>query len=435
MTMRALRTITPAALACAALALPAGAAGAINGRDHAPGELVVGYVDGTVETVDVAPGRSLAGATRELERRRGVRFAHPNWIARASYAVYDQGSMGEPGAWRREQWNFLGKPGGVRAEAAWKRVARRGRPGATGVTVAVVDSGVAYAAAEGFAASPDFAPARFVPGFDFVDDDREPLDENGHGTHVAGTIAEETTVGSPSAKPDYLTGLAYGSTLMPVRVLDDDGTGLALDVAEGVDWAAEHGADVINLSLQLPAEVQSCSDVPELCAATRRAKRAGALVVGAAGNSEGGGLPHALFPAAAPAVLGVGATTEHGCLAAYSNYGPGVDVLAPGGGPPAPPALKPRCEGDAAHVYQLTYACFPGLCHDFSQFAIRPDVGTSMAAAHASGVAALVRASGRASTPRALTRRLVCTARRAKPKEYYGRGLLDAGRAIAATCR
>ena len=103
--------------------------------------------------------------------------------------------------------------------ATWTK---SGRPGAEGVTVAVLDTGIAYRdLGSKFVRSPDFAAGQFVKGYDFIDDDRLPLDENGHGTHVAGTIGEKTdnAIG--------LTGLAYRAKLMPVRVLDKHGRGQA----------------------------------------------------------------------------------------------------------------------------------------------------------------------------------------------------------------
>jgi serine protease len=300
----------------------------------------------------------------------------------------------------------------------------------------VVDTGIAFADSSeppGFTASPDFEPHQFVPGHDFVAEGTPPLDENGHGTHVAGTIAEQVTLGAPSPG-DFLTGLAYEAQLMPVRVLDRQGAGNSADVAAGILWAARNGADVINVSLQLPTRVRRCKQVKAICRATRNAKKLGALVVAAAGNSTGGGgRPRALFPAQAPGVLSVAASSESGCLAAYSNFGRGVDLVAPGGGSPKASIARRRCRDDSQAVRQVSFDCFPGgFCTDFEDLEIRPDIGTSMAAAHASGVAALVRASGAAGSDpssKRLRKRLRCTARGAKPPRFYGAGLLDAARA------
>ena len=106
-----------------------------------------------------------------------------------------------------------------RAARAWGNLVAAGAPGGAGVTVAVLDTGVAYPQQASRPASPDLSPSRFVPGYDFVDDDDDPYDENGHGTHVASTIAEETDNGYG------VTGLAYGVRIMPVRVLDRNGDG------------------------------------------------------------------------------------------------------------------------------------------------------------------------------------------------------------------
>lgn len=442
------------ATSCAALVLAIGAlpthavgsagppgpvpAGAPNGSPSAdtayvPGQVVVGVRGGRSTVVELPPSTSVTAAAASLPRDPGVRFAEPNYVATASLAPYDRGSSGQPGGWEADQWSFLGKPGGIRVTGAWDRLASRGAPGGRGVVVAVVDTGVAYASDGGEAISPDFDSREFVPGIDIVGGDSSPEDANGHGTHVGGTIAAQVTLDRPSLTPDYLTGIAYGASLMPVRVLDAEGAGSASDVASGILWAAKNGADVINLSLQFDPSVTSCAQVPTVCTAVRRAKRRGALVVAAAGNAATGTGSHgALFPGAAPGVLAVGATTQHGCLAAYSHYGGRTDIVAPGGGAPRPTTSRTECAADQAPVQQLTYACFPACGNDLSSFAIRPDIGTSMAAAHTSAVAALViasRAAGRDPSPHRLEKRIECTARPVSPEQLYGWGLLDAERA------
>jgi serine protease len=425
-----------AALAGAMLGV-AGLPAAAAAEPFVPGEVVVGLERGGTRVVELEPGVEVGDAVGELRDDPDVAYANPNWVARAALSPFDRGRSGDPGGWRQDQWNFLGGAGGIRAPKAWDRAIAAGAPGAAGTTIGVVDTGIAYADSSelpGFSASPDFGPEQFVAGQDFVDPGTGPLDENGHGTHVAGTIAEQVTVGAPAPEDDFLTGLAYGAQLMPVRVLDAQGAGNSVDVAAGILWAARHGADVINVSLQLPSRVRRCKQVRDVCRATRKAKKLGALVVAAAGNSTGGGgRPRALFPAKAPGVVSVGASTESGCLAAYSNYGRGVDLVAPGGGAPKARVARRRCRDDSQAVRQLSFDCFPhGFCADFQDFEIRPDIGTSMAAAHASGVAALVRASdaaGSRPSPKRLRKRLRCTARRAKPSRFYGHGLLDAARA------
>ncbi len=417
-------------LACATLPASAAASDA-----RAPDQLVVGLADGATRVAELAPGTSVAERAAQLRRRPGVRSAAPNWLAHASTEPLDQGTAGTVGGWAADQWSLGPRPGGIRAPAAWDRLIAAGRPGGSGVVVAVVDSGIAYEDAAGHAASPDFSSA-FVPGIDLVDDDDQPLDENGHGTHVAGTIAERATFASPSPTPDYLTGIAYGVSLMPVRVLDASGVGSTDDVATGILWAARHGAHVINVSLNFDPQVDSCRDVPTVCTAVRKADRLGAFVVASAGNAlDARGRNRALFPGAAPGAFAVGATTQDGCLAEYSYFGRRTDLLAPGGGPARTGgASRPACEDDSLPILQLTYACFPMNCDGaWQRFAIRPDVGTSMSAAHASAVAALVLGAGAAGPnpdPQRLALRLRCTAVSAKPKRFYGPGRLDAQRAV-----
>ena len=437
MHSKRLRSALAAASAMLALAaVPAYAQGPDPSDAFVPGEAIVGLEGGGTTVAELPAGTPVAEGIAQLERNPEIRFATPNWIAHASVDVLDQGAAGTPGGWREDQWSFLGKPGGIHVAPAWDELAKEHEPGGLGTTVAVVDTGLAYASAPGYLPSPDFGISQFVSGIDLVDDDGAPLDENGHGTHVAGTIAEEATWGQPAAGPDYLTGIAYGARLMPIRVLDAEGVGGTDDVATGILWAARNGAEVINLSLNFDPMVDRCSDVPTVCTAIRKARKAGALVVGAAGNAlDANGKHRALFPAGASDAFGVGATTEHGCLAAYSHYGKRTDLLAPGGGAArGGPASRPECAHDSRPVLQLTYACFPMDCTGGREaFAIRPDIGTSMSAAHASGVAALVISSGVVGgdpSPERVAERLQCTARPRQPERYYGVGLLDAARAV-----
>ncbi len=415
--------------------VPAQAAAESPQPAYVPGEVVVELAGGGTSVAELPEGTSVAAGIAALERDPGVRTANPNWLARAALTPFDQGTAGTPGGWENDQWSLRGRPGGIRVGGAWDRLFAVNAPGGFGVTVAVVDTGIAYEAAPGFAVSPDFLGTQFVPGIDLVDDDTQPLDENGHGTHVAGTIGEQVTIGQPASTPDYLTGIAYGASLMPVRVLDGDGIGSTDDVAAGILWAARSGADVINLSLNFDPSVTSCRQVPTVCASIRKARKLGALVVASSGNAlTGAGSKRSLFPAAAPHAFSVAATTEHGCLAGYSHYGKRTDLVAPGGGAPRPAAARPACANDTIPVLQLTYACFPNDCTGAHQrFDIRPDVGTSMSAAHASGVAALVIASGVAGPdpdPDRVALRLQCTARPSAPERFYGAGLLDAERAV-----
>ena len=152
-----------------------------------------------------APARRWREALAELRRRAGVLSATPNYIARISYIPNDPGRATTAGGWQELQWNFAG-PFGVNAPTAWDNVARAGRLGGSGVVVAVLDTGVAYADRGRIRRSPDLRGNRFVRGYDFVDRDPHPHDENGHGTHVASTIAESNrqrrsaSPASPSAR-------------------------------------------------------------------------------------------------------------------------------------------------------------------------------------------------------------------------------------------
>jgi serine protease len=219
---------------------------------------------------------------------------------------FDGGLTGQPDGWRALQWNFLNQQYGIDVEPAWARLAALGRPGARGVVVAVLATGVAYANHGKFRRSPDLTGTSFAPGYDFIDDDPYPDDHNGHGTHVASTIAERTNNGRA------VTGIAYDATIMPVRVLDSRGEGNANVIARGVRFASRHGADVINLSLEFPGDVKA-SDIRPLLRAIKAAHDRGAVIVGASGNEAG---KVVTYPARAPQVIATGATTPDTCGAA-----------------------------------------------------------------------------------------------------------------------
>jgi serine protease len=305
-------------------------------------------------------------------------------------------------------------------------VAADGARGGRGVTVAVLDTGVAYANRGRFRLSPDFNRFTFVKGYDFIAHNPYPNDRNGHGTFVAAVIAEATD------NRYGLTGLAYGARIMPVRVLDAAGEGEASAIAEGVFFAVKHGAKVINLSLEFTPGV-TAADIPELIEALRFAHRRGVLVVAAAGNE---GHAAIAYPAKAPDVVSVGATTEHGCLAAYSNDGAGLTLVAPGGGPDANLPGDPNCHPEAPSgrdVYQVTFSG-----SSVRRFGIPAGYeGTSMATPHVAATAALIIASGVLGphpTPAQITARLRATARPlggGGDERLYGAGLVDAAAATA----
>jgi serine protease len=246
-----------------------------------PARLEGGQTQTALEAVP--RGASVAATLRRVRSERGVAWAVPDYVAHIAggpngeYVPDDRGSGKAAGDWRELQWNFVGEYG-VRAPEAWANLIHDGHPGGQGVTVAVLDTGVAYASRGRFRRSPDFGRYQFVKGYDFIANDPYPYDRNGHGTFVAATIAEETNNGYG------LTGLAYGARLMPVRVLNAAGEGEASTIARGVYFAVRHGAQVINLSLEFSPGV-TASDIPELIQALRYAHRHNVLVAAAAGNA------------------------------------------------------------------------------------------------------------------------------------------------------
>ncbi|MBK5110797.1 MAG: S8 family serine peptidase [Thermoleophilia bacterium] len=412
------------------------------GDAYVPGEVIVQKRGENVpRTVELGEGADVPAVADRLEERRAIEHATPNYIARISgWGPNDPGinppGKGKAGNWRIKQWNFLGcgslchpersssgheSRGGMNVVRAWQNLRRAGRAGAAGVRVAVLDTGIAYRNdGRFFRRNPDLEAGRFLPGRDFVDDDSRPLDLNGHGTHVAGTIGQQTD------NRLGLTGIAFRSKLIPVRVMDASGFGTTENITRGIRWATDHGARVISMSLNF-----RCGEsIPPVEDALEYAHSRGVTLVGSTGNRSAQSCPS--LPATAAQVIGVGGTSESGCVAGYSFISPAVDIAAPGGGAAHGNRNCPFESRDRP-ILQVSMAG-----KDPSRFKISPGWrGTSMAAAHVAGAAAAVLASGTTGAkkgPAQVKQRLLGTARLPdfaadQNPSGFGAGIVDLGRA------
>jgi serine protease len=437
------------ALMFAASASPAAAAEdpqpALGPDDtYVPGELLVQYegkaVPTTVEIPEAADPEQVA---ERVEEQAKVESATPNYVARISAWLPDDPGVnptrtGRVGGWQDKQWNFLpclslchkgastGRQslGGMNVIRAWRQLRRAGRAGARGVKVAVLDTGVAYRnRGRQYRKNPDMRRNTFLPGYDFVSRDRIPLDRNGHGTHVSATIAQATGNGRG------LTGVAYRAKIIPVRVMDANGFGTTANVIRGIRWAADRGARVASMSLNFACGAK----IPPLEEALRYAHSKGVLLVGSSGNKGAQTCPS--LPATARQVISVGGTTESGCVANYSFRSEEIDLAAPGGG-----STRSGCPARTGDRPILQVGMI-GQAPD--SFGIEPGwKGTSMAAAHVAGAAAMVIASKaiRKKGPSQVRKRLLDTARtpphaRGNPASGMGAGIVNLGKAVNPTYR
>ena len=313
-----------------------------------------------------------------------IEYIEPNYIYRADAITFDSDDGIPNDPMYGKQWNLRS----INVESAWNKTQ------GDGITVAIIDTGVSRV--------PDLQQTKFVPGYDFVNDRTLATDDSGHGTHIAGTIAQSTN-------NNYgVAGIAYEASIMPLKVLSASGGGTVADIAESIKFAADNGADIINMSLGGGGESQIMKEAIDY------AHNKGLVIIAAVGNANQNS---ANYPARYPHVIGVSATDAAGEKAPYSNFGAGVDISAPGG--------STSDKNEAGGILQETINPENGKSV-FASFQ-----GTSMASPHVAGVAALVKASG-IQDPEEITNILKKSARAVKedPLNHFGVGQLDAAAAV-----
>ncbi len=270
-----------------------------------PGDKVLGKTLTGVYVIDVRGASSLADVAARYRALPGVAYAEPNALAKgAALSAPNDPSYSSDWAWSK-----------IGAVSGWS--AYPGAYTATGgATIGIVDTGID-------ASHPDLSDGRVLTsqGANCINDAGtcgagSTTDDNGHGTHVAGIAGAATNNGTGVA------GTAFDAHLIPVKVLDSSGSGSYAAITNGIVWAAQHGARVINLSIEGVVFSQT------LCDAVKLANSDGVVVVAAAGN-DSSNAPS--YPAACPGAIGVAATDSSDAAASFSNYGhPDVFVSAPG---------------------------------------------------------------------------------------------------------
>jgi serine protease len=347
--------------------------------------------------IEVAKGKTAREMVGLYNGEPDVEYAELNYYAYAFFVPND--------TYYNYQWHFNDANAGINIESVWDITT-----GDPNIIVAVLDTGVAYEDFKGFQQAPDLANTLFVPGYDFVNNDEHANDDDGHGTHVTGTLAQSTNNALGTA------GIAFDCNIMPVKVLSRRGVGTYADIADGIYYAANNGAQIINMSLG------GVSDSTTLRNAVAYAYNQGVTIICAAGNEYLEGNAPAYPAAYDEYCIAVGATRFDRTRAYYSNTGSYLDLVAPGGDMYVDQNLDDYNDG----VLQQTFGYNP---KDWGYFFYQ---GTSMAAPHVSGIAALLISTG-VTGPDAIREALETTARdlgSAAWDEEYGWGLVDAYAAL-----
>ena len=350
------------------------------------------------ERLKLRPGQDMKAALERMRSSELVEYAVPDYYRHASFTPDDP--------LFEDQWN-LSQPtsgGGINMPVAWNAV----KGGSSSVVVAILDTGVAYEEHAGYHKAPDLAQTAFSSNtYDFVNKDRYADDDNGHGTHVCGTVAQSTD------NDTGVAGIAFRSTIMPIKVLDQTGTGSDSEIAEGIRFAADHGADVMNMSFG------GADFSPVLEDAVDYAASRGVVICCASGNESRSSVN---YPAAFSSCIAVGASTRDSGRASYSNYGSALDVVAPG--------------GDSSTLSRgITQQTYRNQGFPSSGFEYRPLTGTSMASPHVAGVAALIKARNPSWSPADVRAAITSTCRDLGPAgrdKQFGFGLVDAAKAVNA---
>ncbi len=343
------------------------------------------------------PKKDIAGVIDALSQNKLIDYIEPNY---AVFASDMPAFVAATDPFYSYQWNM----DAIQMPQAWD--ASTGQ----GVTVAVLDTGVAYENYETFMQADDLAGTQFAAGYDFINGDSHPNDDNGHGTHVAGTIAQTTNNGKGVA------GVAYNATIMPVKVLDSLGQGTYSGIIQGINFAVANGAKVINLSLSGHSGSQALQD------AVDQARSQGVMVVAAAGNNNS----LVEYPARYDSVIAVGAVRFDKTRAPYSNVGSEIDVVAPGGDN----NIDQNNDGFGDGIVQQTFKA--GEINTFRYLFLE---GTSMAAPHVSGLAALLLSVDPTLTVDELESVIESTALDLGPAgvdNEYGAGLIQAADALVS---
>ncbi len=311
------------------------------------------------------PAGRVAESIFNIESCPDLRYVEPNYLVHIADLI-----PSDPG------WGNQYGLTNIRAPQGWEM-----DTGSSSVTIAILDTGIDLTHLD--------LAGKLVGGIDIINGDNNPQDDHGHGTHVAGIAAALSNNGTGVA------GVSWGARLMPIKVLNAAGNGTYADVADGIIWAADHGAQIINLSLGGSNPSQLLQDAVDYAASR------GVVVVAAAGNT---GSNFVLYPARYPNVIAVAATDSSNAHAAISNYGPEVDLSAPG-----------------VSIYSTWLGGYDSR------------TGTSMAAPYVSGLAAILFGIPGNGSAAAVTQQMESTALDLGSSgwdDFYGHGLIQMDAAL-----